>query len=177
MSAADPEPAREVRVAEPLTGYPPQVGEALWRLEEGRERTLRLLADLAPGLVDREYGGNTIGTILYHVALIETDWLFAEILDQPIPEEVAAWLPVDHRDEAGMLTVVRDQPLGDHLERLVFVRGELLERLRGMTDDDFNRPRRLTEYDVSPAWVLHHLTQHEAEHRGEMGTIIDLAHR
>lgn len=172
MSAADREPEREVRVAEPPVGYPQQVGEALWRLEEGRERTLRLLADLAPGLVDHEAGGNTIGTILYHVALIETDWLFAEILDQPVPDEVVAWLPVDHRDEAGMLTVVRGQPLADHLARLAFVRSQLLERLSGMSDHDFNRPRSLTSYDVSPAWVLHHLAQHEAEHRGEMGSII-----
>jgi hypothetical protein len=48
---------------------------------------------------------------VYHVALIETDWLFAEILEQPVPDEFAAWLPVDDRDGAGMLTVVRDQPL------------------------------------------------------------------
>jgi hypothetical protein len=64
MSAADQERPPELLVAAPLPGYPPQVGEALWRFEEGRERTLRLLADLAPQMVDRESGGNTIGTIL-----------------------------------------------------------------------------------------------------------------
>jgi uncharacterized damage-inducible protein DinB len=41
-----------------------------------------------------------------------------------------------------------------------------------MTDDEFSRPRSLPAYDVSPAWVLHHLAQHEAEHRGEIGSII-----
>jgi uncharacterized damage-inducible protein DinB len=175
MSAMDLERARELLVAQPLAGYSRQIGEALWRLEEGRERTLRLLADLAPELVDRPTGGNTIGTILYHVALIETDWLFTEILEQPIPDEFAAWLPVDDRDEAGLLTVVHGQPLADHLARLAFVRSQLLERLQGMTDEELNRPRSLPAYDVSPAWVLHHLAQHEAEHRGEMGSIIAAA--
>jgi hypothetical protein len=42
-----------------------------------------------------------------------------------------------------------------------------------MTADDFVRPRSLADYDVSPAWVLHHLGQHEAEHRGELGSVID----
>jgi uncharacterized damage-inducible protein DinB len=178
MSAeGDEVPRHELLAAQPPAGYARQVGEALWRLEEGRERTLRLLAGVAPEVVDRELGGNTMGTILYHVALIETDWLFTEILEQPIPDEFETWLPVDHRDEAGTLTVVRGQPLEDHLARLAFVRSQLLVRLQGMTDDDFNRPRSLPAYDVSPAWVLHHLAQHEAEHRGEMGSIIERLRR
>ena len=37
-----------------------------------------------------------------------------------------------------------------------------------MTLDEFRRPRSLPQYDVTPEWVLHHLTQHEAEHRGHI---------
>jgi uncharacterized damage-inducible protein DinB len=40
-----------------------------------------------------------------------------------------------------------------------------------MTLQDFRRPRQLPEYDVTPEWILHHLMQHEAEHRGEMGIL------
>lgn len=43
-----------------------------------------------------------------------------------------------------------------------------------MTAADFHRARRLPQYEVSPAWVLHHLAQHEAEHRGELGSILAL---
>ncbi|HVE90740.1 MAG TPA: DinB family protein [Actinomycetota bacterium] len=163
---------REKLVAAPLEGYEPEVGAALWRLDEGRERTLRVLEDLPEGCLDAESGGNTIGTVLYHVALIEADWLFVDILEQAIPPELQRVLPADDRDHQGVLTAVRGESIDQLLSRLDLVRGTLRTRLRGMTQDDFHRPRACPNYDVSPAWVLHHLAQHEAEHRGEIGSII-----
>jgi uncharacterized damage-inducible protein DinB len=40
---------------------------------------------------------------------------------------------------------------------------------------DFRRIRSLPEYDVTPEWVLHHLMQHEAEHRSQIGGLKDRA--
>jgi uncharacterized damage-inducible protein DinB len=163
---------KEQLVAGALAGYDPTVGSALWRLEDARARTLRVLADLPADFVDAETHGNTIGTILYHVALIETDWLCTEILEEPYPDDLKALLPVDHRDAQGVLTLVRGEALEDHLARLRSVRTSLLDRLRDMTAEDFVRPRTLPDYDVTPEWVLHHLSQHEAEHRGELESVI-----
>ncbi len=169
---------RETLVAGELAGYSLEVGAALWRLEDARSRTLRLLTEMPAQYVDGddvETGdttGNSIGTILYHLALIEADWLFAEILEEPYSDEVNKLLPIDHRDQAGLLSLVQGQTLEQHLARLSAVRTILLDKLRGMTSDEFHRPRNLPSYDVSPAWVLHHLAQHEAEHRGEMGSVI-----
>jgi uncharacterized damage-inducible protein DinB len=163
---------RETNIIIAIPGYPPEVGAALWRLEDSRDRTLHLLKDIPPQYVDLDMPGNTIGTILYHLALIEADWLYSEILEEPYPDKLKDWLPVDDRDQAGLLTFVRGQTLKHHLARLRAVRQTLLDRLRGMTTEDFHRPRRFPNYDVSPAWVLHHLTQHEAEHRGELGRVV-----
>jgi len=46
-----------------------------------------------------------------------------------------------------------------------------------MNIHDFRRVRRLPDYDVTPEWVLHHLTQHEAEHRSEIGALRASAER
>ena len=162
---------RELLTNPELSGYEPEVGAALWRLEDARNRTLRLLEDVPDEYVDRDAGGNSIGTILYHLALIEADWLFAEVLQEPYAAEIQALLPVDHRDADGLLSLVREENLAPHLTRLGAVRDTLLARFRGMTTADFHRPRDLPNYSVSPAWVLHHLAQHEAEHRGEIGKI------
>jgi hypothetical protein len=35
------------------------------------------------------------------------------------------------------------------------------------------RPRARPDYDVTPAWVLHHLLQHEAEHSAQIAAIRD----
>jgi hypothetical protein len=50
---------------------------------------------------------NAIGTLLYHIALIEADYLYVEILQQDYPDFWSQWFPIDHRDEAGVLSVVK----------------------------------------------------------------------
>ena len=164
---------RRFLIPEPLDGYSPVVGEALWRLEESRERTVALIERLPDGAVDwvPPWGPNTIGTLLYHLALIELDWLSSEILEQEPPEEFLRLFPVDHRDAAGRLGVMVGETFDGHLARLHAVRARVLYSLRDMDEGDFLRTRSLPDYDVSPAWVIHHLTQHEGEHRGQIGEI------
>ena len=59
----------------------------------------------------------------------------------------------------------------DHvLEATPFSRW-LLAAFRTIAIDDFRRPRRLPEYEITPEWTLHHLMQHEAEHRGELASM------
>jgi uncharacterized damage-inducible protein DinB len=40
--------------------------------------------------------------------------------------------------------------------------------VQSLTVEDLRRARNLPQYDVTPDWVLHHLVQHEAEHRAEL---------
>ena len=164
--------AKETLVAGVLTGYDPEVGASLWRMEDARDRTLRVLKEAGPDAVDAGLQGNSIGTILYHLALIETDWLFSEILEREIPPDLVVLFPADARDEQGVLTTVRGETLEDHLKRLAAVRRVFLDEMHGVSDEDFHRARQLRSYDVSPAWVLHHLAQHEAEHRAEIGSLL-----
>ena len=51
------------------------------------------------------------------------------------------------------------------------VRESLVAVLRDMPLDEFRRVRRLEAYDVTPEWVVHHLLQHEAEHRGQIALL------
>ena len=157
-----------------LSGFEPEIGKAVWLLDDTRRRTLELLEDLAEEFVDHPVNGNTIGTILYHIALIETDWLYSEILEKPIPDEAMVLFPDEVRDQDGRLSKIKGVSLEEHLFRLSEIRKTLKDILLGMTLEDFHRKRILDPYEVSPQWVLHHLSQHEAEHRGEIGSIISL---
>lgn len=163
--------ARPSLTTEELAGYEPEVGAALWRLQDARRRTLRVLKNLPQDLINKSVDGNSIGTILYHLALIEADWLYVEILQQAFPPEVKTWLPEEDRDEQGVLTAFGSETLEEHIVRLDLVRERVLKTLVGMTKEDLYRPRQLSDYDVSPAWVLHHLAQHEAEHRSELESV------
>lgn len=160
-----------------MNSYPLEIGRALWTLDDGRQRTWRALKAIAPEVIDWQPPnyGNSIGTLLYHIAAIEMDWLYSEVMEGRMPESVWEAFPYVVRDDYGRLTVVQGLSLDDHLKRLDSTRKHLLNTFRAMTLEDYRRPRLLERYDVTPEWVLHHLAQHEAEHRGEMLTVRSLA--
>jgi hypothetical protein len=123
---------------------------------------------------------NSIGTLLYHIALIEADWVAVEILElREDPAELGGLLPWPDRSASGdgdgrALTRIDGGSLESHVERLAAVRAWAVERLASLTNTDLHRVRVLPDYDVAPDWVLHHLLQHEAEHRSHLALLRDL---
>lgn len=160
-------PTREVQI---LDSYQPEVGRAVWMLEAARWRLWECLSGLDTTVLDWQptYGGNGIGTLLYHIAAIEADWLYTEVLQMPFPPEIDALLLFNIRDDTGRLTVVTNQSLAEHQHRLNVCRAHLLAAYQEMSLADFRRLRQFDRYSVSPEWVLHHLIQHETEHRGQI---------
>jgi hypothetical protein len=162
---------REVLTLEPIA-HAPEVGRWLAAMEEGRRDTLREIDGVTDDIVDLHPLGaeNSIGTTLYHIALIEADWLVDDIFGSRLDDsDLAPLFPVAHRDDAGTLSHIAGEPLAGHLARLAEVRAFLLEQIRPMVAEDFHAPRARPDYDVSPVWVAFHLLQHEAEHRSELG--------
>jgi hypothetical protein len=174
------ESARARLVLDPV-GDHPEVGRWLAALEDGRRDTLRELERVTPAMIDwyPDAPLNSIGTLLYHIALIEADWVATEILELHDPPELAELLPWSDREENGSeggerrLWRVDGQSLSDHVERLAAIRHWILERLRPISSDEFHRVRSLEHYDVSPAWAVHHILQHEAEHRSHIAWLRD----
>ncbi|HEX5631014.1 MAG TPA: DinB family protein [Acidimicrobiia bacterium] len=160
------------RHLDPAVGYEPLVGRFVAMLEETRSRLWRDLEDFDVGQLDRTPPGspNSIGTLLYHIAAIELDWLYADLLETDFPEGVDEWFPVDVREDGGRLTPVVE-PLERHRDRLGWVRERLLDELRGVTDADLDRTHNPGPNECGGAWILHHLMQHEAEHRGQIGEV------
>ncbi len=159
----------EILSVEPLSGYPEISDLEVWRLEDSRTRTLNAVQGLKQTQLEAQaQNGNTIGTLLYYLAAIETDWLYAEVLREDFPDDILAYFPVDVREETGRLSQIAGESLETHLERLSFVRTRLLKRFTAIDETEYRRLRQLPDYDVSPQWVLHHLAQHEALHRGQI---------
>jgi uncharacterized damage-inducible protein DinB len=156
-------------IAELPSGYPPEIARWLWVFADTRRRTLEVLDGFDESRIDEPGpGGNSIGTILSHVAIIETDWLYVEILGEDYPDDLLTVLPPDVRDEHGQLLATPGLQLARYLDALAAVRAKLVERVGALSPDDLYSVRSLPEYDVNPEWVLNHLVQHEAEHRAEI---------
>src|SRR3954454_21304029 len=143
----------------------PEVGRWLAALEDGRRDTLRELEGVVPEMVDWYPAAplNSIGSLLYHVAMIEADWVATEILElTAYPPDLAGFFPWPDREADRHLSRVDGQSLDEHRARLDGVRQYVLTRLRPMTNEDFHRVRSLEQYDVAPDWAIHHILQHEA---------------
>jgi uncharacterized damage-inducible protein DinB len=161
---------RETFIVRPLPDCDPIIGAALWGLEDARQRTREALENFDPDRLDAliDSRGHSASTLMYHIAAIELDWLYAEVLEQQPPQTIWQYFPHEVRDAQGRLTVVSGESLDSLWARLNAVRALVLETYKAMTIEDYRRPRSLERYDVTPEWVLHHLMQHEAEHRDEL---------
>jgi uncharacterized damage-inducible protein DinB len=167
---------RRQLIIQPDIDIHPEIGRALWMLETTRQRLNDLLDIVNPNSLDwlPDWSQHSIGTLLYHIALVETDWLYVEVLghpyDQPYPGDIAALFPYPMRTD-NALTRVTGLGMDEHRRRLAAVRRALLDVYRAMTPDDFRRPRAQPDYDVTPEWVLFHLSEHETEHRAEIAVL------
>jgi len=166
---------REVLALDPMAGDP-EVGRWLSAMEDARRDTVREVEGLPDEAVDWRPEGaeNTIGTLLYHVALVEADWLLTDILGSDgaglWPHD---WLPFEDRDAEHRLTAVEGESLERHLERLAAVRSLFLGQMRSMSGEELHRVRARDRFDVAADGVVHHLLQHEAEHRAQIAALRD----
>lgn len=165
----------------PLPNAHPDVGRWLDMLQDARKRTRGDLYGFA--LTDAELdaapaaGVNTIGAVLYHIAASEAQWAYQNLLDAPLPDAVAALLPYPMLDAAGRLSTPRGMPYQWYVDTLNSVREHILTVFAPMSPEEFRTPvRRTLEYgevEFTPEAVVVHLAQHEAEHRGQIHTILD----
>jgi uncharacterized damage-inducible protein DinB len=149
------------------------VSRALWGLEDARRRTYAAIGGIAAAAVDwaPPEGGHTIGSLLYHVAATEMEWVCLDVLGRSeFPSEVRSWLAAGVRDTEDRLVMPSGESLTGHKERLHATRAYTLARIGDMSIAEFRRPRTmaLEQRSVTPEWVVHHLGQHEAEHRGQI---------
>jgi len=162
-------------ITPPMT-YDAVVARWIWQLNDTRRLTLKGLTEMRDTNLywQPDDEANTIGTLLYHIVVIELDWLYVEILERPdyiTDPVVASLLPYEDRDKNGRLTIISGETLHIHLERMAAARQLFLDALQHIDAAEFYRKRHLESYDVTPEWAIYHLIQHEVEHRGEIAEL------
>ncbi len=68
-----------------LEGYVPEIGRWMWAMNAVRRRTLRLVEGGDQRTLDWEGPDgreNAIGSLLYHIALVEMGWLYGDVMQR-----------------------------------------------------------------------------------------------
>jgi uncharacterized damage-inducible protein DinB len=151
----------------------PIVARYLTMLADCRTNTMESIKNLRFDLLywRRNDFDSNISDLLYHIAYVEADWLYTNVLEQRIPVGLTEHLSYQERDRNGRLVHIGEEELESSLNRLNEVRRNLNDVYANMDMVEFRRLRHSKEQDVSPEWVLHHLIQHEAEHRGQINLL------
>lgn len=169
-------PRRLVLDAAP--GAAREVGVWLAALADYRRRTRRLVERRSTAVLDFTPPGvsNAIGTLCYHIAATEMNWLYEDIVGAAdFPPDVAALLPHPYHAPERRLFPVTGVDAAAHVARLDATRA-ILERALGALDAaEFRRERALHDYVVTPEWICFHLLEHEAHHAGQIAQLVGLA--
>ena len=152
----------------------PDIGRWLGILDDTRKRLQFTLRSVQESDLDAPppIGINTIGTILYHIAMADLNWLYDNLLQQPYPADIMSLFPYPIANEHDHLYPVRGWDLQAYQQRLSVARAKVHEVFKPMTIEAFRGVLRREEpdwvYEMTPESVLQHLAQHESEHRGEI---------
>jgi len=154
------------------------VARIAWQMDEQRRLVLEAVRDLSAAELEWQPapGMNTIGMLLAHIAYAENHMVAVGIEGHP-SSDTKRVIGLSEEDE-GMPLKPGDPPapalagkeLAFYEDALARARAHTHAALERLTDDDLTRVivrgggRR--EFDVG--WMLYHLLEHEAGHRGQI---------
>ena len=116
------------------------------------------------------------GALLLHIAEAEHWWVRVVLAgqgegedDTSLPEDALSPFAIDEEGNA----VAGERPMSDYLAVLDVTRTWTRDFLMGIDAEDLGRDIPMTSsegesYIFTLEWVLHHLVEHEAHHRGQL---------
>jgi uncharacterized damage-inducible protein DinB len=164
------------RTLTPLEGFSREIGFYLSSWEKSRAELREIVSDLSlEELAARILpGAHQIGGLILHLGEAESGWIHAIIAGKELDDEAkkfAHWYDTTETDFAekgygARECIERIDKIGEMSRRILAqFDDEDLERLFGYRRDSGER------VEVSLRWVLHHLIDHEANHKGQISML------
>ena len=154
--------------------FTPRIGRLIWQMDDVRRQVLRAVEGLSAAQLSwhPDPRCESIGTLLLHIAAVERSWIGEDIMRRPMePEEWNAAFAIRLNQPQ-----IEGQPLEYFLAVLKREREQCYTDLCGFTDADLDRA--ITPLDPGdPAnaenqftmeWILYHVMEHEAHHKGQI---------
>ena len=160
----------------PAAGLPPGLGLCFAGMEEVRAKLRRAVEGLPDDAVSRRPlpGAHSVGALLLHVGETEWRWMHCVVSSRVLTDEDrrAVYLDVLVKEDGGKDFSETGLTAADCLDILDELRAYTHRVLSQFADEDLERvfpfEGRGAKYEGSLRWILHHLTDHESHHKGQI---------
>ncbi len=159
------------RLLTPAKGFDPIVSEYFAQMEEVRRMLKEYVRDLTPEQLSWQpyEGGNSIGTLLLHIAGTEAFWIRERLGGEKLSREEWAEYGME---EYPKLKSPDGKEVSYFFSKLDTMRETTRKALAEIKATDLDRTYREEfqgkTYAFSTRWILHHLVDHEAHHKGQI---------
>lgn len=163
-------PTRVLTAAE---GFSPGIGFCLSGMEEVREQVCEAVAGLSGDKLCQPAfrGAHSIGALVLHIGEAEWWWMQCNVVGHKLTQEDRNAPYWDVLDEPEAFAT-RGYTVDFCLREIEKIRNQTRQLLASFTDDDLQRifsyERRGGIHEQSLRWILHHLVDHEAQHKGQI---------
>lgn len=160
-------------VLEPSRGVATEIGFSLSAMEEVREQLRASVNEMTKEELARRAvaGAHSIGALVLHIGEAEWWWMQCILSSHKLTAEDRAkpfWDVLKDREKFAGLNFTAS----DCLRTIDEIREQTRQTLSPFDERDFDRPfnfnLRGTQYEYSLRWILHHLVDHEAQHKGQI---------
>jgi uncharacterized damage-inducible protein DinB len=170
---AEPGPVERPRnILEPVPGVSRGIGFCLAGLEEVRAQTIKLLEDMTvPELAVRVTpDSHQIGALALHLGECEFWWIEVGLAKKEITDEDRKFAHLHDSTETDFAS--KNYSAADCVKVLGRIHRRAIETLSNYSDRDldvvFTNDAHPAGFNGNLRWILHRLTDHEANHKGQI---------
>jgi uncharacterized damage-inducible protein DinB len=161
------------RVLKPAAGVSREIGFYLAGMEEVRAQLQDAVSELSTTDTGRMVVPEThsIGALVLHIGEAEWWWMQRIVSGQELTEEIKSRPFWDVLEDPGRVAA-NSYSASFCLKEAQKIRTQTRDVLAAFTDSDLERTFSLERngrmFDHSLRWILHHLIDHEAQHKGQI---------
>lgn len=158
----------------------PQLSLLWWMLDDVRKVTMKGIEGLSKEQlfqppIEGEY---PVGAYIMHLAEAEVYWLqvlTGAKIDKEIKKKIYydSWMDLSKSDTESPKAPLE---INEYLDAIYDVRELLKEYMLSLKDSDLDgflvQQRKDGEHNILRKWIIYHLIEHEAHHRGQMMLLI-----